>query len=539
MAAVDTRPQDGAPAIVLVTITTRVAVYRLASEAVEVPDAAGIGPLQFHPGLLSLRDMEAEVDLFGLESRAFTSARLEFVLPGDASAALTEDAHHAMAAASVDVSLWWPGQDYGARARLVEGGEVTSLSMGRAGEVTEITVEHAPVAVGASAVDPSRDLGETFPKGSGPYPDLIGKAFPVVVGRVYGVPLFRVGLSWMATGDHAGILAGHHLAPNVSVSDLSFYLGSAGSHTFISVAGLTFPQGGTSAPLTSPVLFNGSDPDGHPASWIEVSSSQLTSSEEPRTVDFRAGGVPSVRDSSRAAVGLGEVLEWLLVQSGARVDLHAQRRCTALLAGWEGGVYLDRYDNLLDVIRQRVAPFLPIVEDRSSAGIYYRYADPRNAPIEFALTLGQEMIAPVGAMTLTDLRDVRNSFFLEYGYMHSSGKYAGRLSYGPADLEVCRYSRQVYGSKADKAMRCTITWDEATARRMMQVRAERLALPRRLVTYIIDPSVVSLREGMVGTITDETRFGGARRAVLRRWPVSGTPWRATFELVDRIPTPVG
>jgi hypothetical protein len=301
------------------------------------------------------------------------------------------------------------------------------------------------------------------------------------------------------------------------------------------VLGLTFPQGGPAAPLTSPILGNGTDPDGNPVSWVEVSTSQLLSSSEPYTCDLTTGGVASVRDSSRAAVGLGEVLEWLLVNSGVKADILAQSRTTRLLAGWEGGVYLDRYADLIDVVRQRLLPFLPLVERTSARGMFYQFADPRIAPLEFSLTLGQELVAPVGGISLTDIDAVRNSFYLEYGYMHSTGSYAGRLSLGASDLECCRYSQQEFGEVADKPLRCSITWDQATARRILQSRAERLSLPRRGVTYTVDPSVTWLREGMVGTITDTERGIVAHRAVLRRWRPTGLPWRASFELVDRPP----
>lgn len=514
MAAVDT--SSGVP-IILVTITTRVDVYRVASDPCSIAWADGDGPLQFHPGLMSMGGIQAEADLFDLTHQAAVeSTRLRVVLPNAVNATQAHALYYGIAAASVDIASIWPGQDFAARVPLLEGARVVGLSLGRANEETELYLETRGPPAAASAVDASRDLGVTYPKGAGAFPDLLGKQFPVVIGHCLRVPLFRVGTA-QTGGRHSGILAGHHLAPNVTVGDLTFY------------------AAGAAAPLTTPTLNNGTDPSGNRVAWVETDIGQLGSGTDPYTVSFTTGGVASVRDSSTAVRDLGAALEWLLVNSGAKVDLLAQQRCTDLLAGWKGGVYCDRYDDLLTVIRQRVAPFLPIIERTSSRGLYYQYADPRLAPLEFALTLGQELIAPVGPVDLTDLDAIRNSFFLEYAYNHDDGTYGESISLGAADLECCRYSAQEFGVRVDSAMRCTITASDATARRMLQARAERLSLPRRMVSYIVDPSMTWLREGMVGTITDTDRGITAQRAVLRRWRPAGLPWQARFEVVDRAP----
>lgn len=517
---VDIRPEEGAVPILLVTIATKVEVYRLTSVpgGASVAWATGNGPLQFHPGLVKIDDIDTEIDLFDLTYQSTVdSCRMEVVLPGGASSEALEARCYSLCAALVEVAMVWPGQDYAARTVLLDGGRVTGLTLAGADGVTEIYCETRGPPAAASAVDASRDLGVTYPAGAGSYPDLLGRQFPVVVGRVYQVPVYRVGTS-QAGAYHSGILAGHHLAESVTIGSLTFY------------------EDGVAAPLSSPTLENGTDPDANPVSWVQTDFSQLTSSDDPITVDFTAGGVPSVARSALAAVGLGEVLEWLLVNSGVRVDISAQRRTTRLLNGWEGGVYLDRYDDLLEVVRLRLAPFLPIVETVSSRGLSFRYADPRLAPLEFAVTVGQELIGPVGGVGMTAIDAVRNSFFMEFGYSHATAKFEQTLTFGATDSEMCRYSRQLFGEVADAATRCTITWDAPTARRILQTRAERLALPRRLVRYLADPSTATtLREGMVGTVTDADRGIVAHRAVLRRWRVTGSPWEATFELVDRPP----
>lgn len=516
------RLEDGGHPAVLVTVTTAVVTYRLATELVEVEDTDG--PYQYVPGVAGLGELETEVDLFRLESSVVDSLTLRLVLPDGVDAAARDHAFYALSAATVEVATLYPGQPWRLRDVILDG-RVTGLKLGRGDEPTELRVETRAPEGGDSLVDPDRDIGATYPTvgSSGALPALDGKAYPVVVGRCYGAYVYRLGQAH-TVGVHTGVLAGHHLAPDVSLSDLTFY-----------TKGASTTMGGTGT------LYNGDDDDGNPMAWVEVSTSYMSptgtasTDTEPYTVDFTQGGVPCYRDPSRAAIGAGEVLEWLLANSGVDVDFDAQARTTSLLSGWDIGVYLDRVDRSLDVIRRRVVPFLPLVERWSPRGLWYQFADPRLAEPEWRLTLGQEAWETPGEIEVVGL-DVVNEFVLEHSYDTITSAYAGRMTYGAADSETCRYSQQVYGVRLAPVDRCTISRHEPTLRRMLQYRAERLALPRRLVEVVVDPTLArSLRYGTVGLVTSEDRGWTNLRAVMRQWRVVGTPWVAVLELVDGPP----
>ena len=83
---------------------------------------------------------------------------------------------------------------------------------------------------------------------------------------------------------------------------------------------------------------------------------------------------------------------------------------------------------------------------------------------------------------------------------------------------------------------CGSTSDGATALRIAAGRANRLALPRRILTYALAPDAYWIEAGMVVSITDPGYSIDEHRAAVTSVNRSMAPFEATVQLVDRTPT---
>jgi len=505
---------------VIVTIDAPAETLRLCSVAeaggVLVTDSDTGTALQYVPGLYDVLDYEEEVDLFALTAIvSLRTCKIALAYPG-LDVAVREGGHYGITAARVEVALHWDGGSWLQRTILLDGGTVTAASIGIGGAPTVLTVESVGPAAGSSFLTTDRDMGAAHPTLG--YTRLDGKIWPAVVGRCYRVPGFKLG-ALPSAGYRALGLAGHHLAPDVGVGDLAFY------------------EDGTTEALSSPTLSNTTDSTGKIAYVYVASGSDFDTGTGAYTVDFVDGGVSSARNPARAARGAADVLEWLLVTSGVRVDWEAMAPCLRMLAGWDVGIYLDSVVDHLLVVRERLLPVLPIVEAVSGRGLYYVYADPTSMPVATTLTYGQELVGRVSdAIDYTDLDEIRNVFPVVYGYDTEAGRHTEALTVDEENNELCRFSQQLYGRRMATEASLSCTWDEPTARRYGILLAARKALPRRVLRYLADPSLYWLRAPTVVRLVDTQAGVDGVRAVVRASRPFGAPFSLTLEVLDRAPS---
>lgn len=504
---------DGAasePPVALVTIYTAGGVLRASSVPVAVEDADTGETYHYPGGLLDAVDVEGSLDLLRMEGgHSLRQARLGLVLPEGEDAAALDGGWWALAAARVEVALWWEGMRWQDRDVLIRGPVSGALTLGIEGQPSRFTVE-AWEPASAWAVSPDRDIGaDGFPASLG-FGTLTGYSWPTIIGRVYGIPAIKGGIDSGST--YWALLCGHHFAPSVTVADFEVY----GADTAIAPTALS--------------VDNGSAPSGDYGA-LQATSDFLA--DDPKLfVDCAGGGVANPRRADKAATGADGVLEYLLHTSGVPVDWHRMAETLALLRGWEIGLYLDDPASCLDVIRQAVAEFLPIVEMQGPDGLWYAYVEPWTAPIRAHLTHGQELTGRVGALTTTDPSECRNSFVLQYAFDHYIDDFRSRVALDASNYELCRYSQQLFGVRAEAAIKCPITWDATTARRMVQHMAARRALPRRRLTYTADPSLYWLEEGMWIELTDPLYGLSRARAYLRSVTRAARPIALDVEVFD-------
>lgn len=503
----------------IVTITAPAGVIRVTDRpsgcAVEDTDADMT--YQYVPGLFGEVDYEEDVDLFGLTARsALRSARLNVQLP-DFDAAVSDAGHYGLLAARVEIAMIRGTETWQERTILIGGGQVTALQIGIGNQPTALTVESTPPETAVSVVDESRSMGDDFP--SLGYTLLDGARWPVVIGKVYGVPGYKLGEVLVTFNASLG-LCGHHLAPDIQLADLVVY------------------EDGVSVSTAAMTLLNTTDSGGQIAVLYETSGGEfdISPATGAYTVDFTAGAYPCWRDDSKAASNAAEVLEVLLGLSEAAVDWEAMAPCLDYLRDLQIGVYLNDIRDGLTVIRDRLVPMLPIVEDASGTGVFFRFAAPELMPITTTLTYGQDLVGRISGVQYTDPGEVRNRFVVEYAYDSYTGRFASSVVVDGDNNELCRYSQQLFGVRTADTIRASCTWDESTARRIGVHAASRRALPRRVVSYLLDPSLFWLRAGTVVRWTDTEAGMTAQRAVVRSTAPFLNPPTITLESIDRAPS---
>jgi hypothetical protein len=130
---------------------------------------------------------------------------------------------------------------------------------------------------------------------------------------------------------------------------------------------------------------------------------------------------------------------------------------------------------------------------------------------------------------------VRNSFVLNFGHEVFADELLSTVRLDESNSPICMLSQQLYGVRAEDPIDCDDAWDAATGLRVLGARASRLALPRRVLTYLAAPDAYWLRAGMVGFLTDAGYSVTRHRAVITSVNRSMFPFEVTFKLIDRTP----
>lgn len=514
-AAGDIASEQGEPPVTLVTLSAPGFIVRAASEPIEIGDD-GAGPYLYDSRLVQSITFDRELDVFSVERTRINRARVSVVLPEDLGGASSlEAAGHHLAASRCEVALIWPGQKFGQRDILIGGATISGLRMGVSGEPVQFVAEALPPATGA----PIGDAGRLIPTVTLGFTPLRGKQYPTIIGRCYRLPGFK-GLTGLT-------LAGHHFA-TPTVTDMyedgseTPYV-SWGANTF---SNTTDSDGGDIAAITAGT--NGTYTDFS----VETYSSGAPRGNGSFTFDAANGGVRAASGSQDPAVGADGVVEWILAQSGERVDFARNRRALQLLRGLEIGVYVDREVDALACLRDRVLRHLPLVEEQGPAGLWLRYTDIQTQPAVVDLIEGVNLIGRMGGMEqVSDPDDIANRFVIRYAYDHALSDYTRSYTVDASNHPLCAISQQLYGVRKAQTIECNITWDDATAAFMLFSRASRLAMPRFATTWIADPSLYWLEEGSVARLTSPTLGVTSRKVAVRTVRATRDPLVVTLEMV--------
>ena len=513
-AAAESALKAGLSAIWLLTLTLPDGrTIRVATERVTVDTRTnGGGPYQYDPLLVGVEEFEEELDYFALEgAMALTQARVELATSANL-AALTSDWLH-LSASTVELAYLWPGEKWHERLVLLLG-VIQAPSWGRAGESTFLTLEATPEPSSAVIGDASRDVGADFAGAVDTVPtdmtDLDGSQYQVPLGQPQSVPGYKIG-DVGAAGQNRLVLAGVALG---------------------SLAAVAVKEDGVSAGNFTPAVQ--ASGTGAPYTYVQ-SATEFRAADGAYTWSASNGGVPRSDALGAATKTAADVLRYLLTQSKRPIDWGRTERALQRLGGWTIGLYLDEEAKALDVVREQILPWLPLVEIRGGAGTWFAYADPFDLPIEARLILGQGLVGRLGGMEMSDRDLVRNAFPIAYGRDEYLNEFVDSLVVDVDNNALCALSDQIYGTQAADFRECPITWDAVTVRRIANHEARRLTLQRRRFRYLAAPDLYWLRAGMGVALTDADYAISGARGVIRGIKRVGS-LELAIELVDGHPS---
>jgi hypothetical protein len=492
IAAIENALAAGTPPVLVVSLSGPAGLWRVAPTALELPDAEAQGGLiRIEAGLVSALPFADTLDPFAVSALAgLQQAQVQVLLepyPLSTLGGIQE-----FTASRVEVALTWPDLDW-SRRRVLLAGTLQGLSFQGEGRPITFTAENTPPISSGLIGNQTRDLGEYFPNptdtGGNALAPMDGYAPLIVLGRAKRIPGFKIGASG---GNNRLFLCEHELP--------------AGAVSYRETYGIT----ATATPAT------GTGPNG--TYRYLASASAFLAADEGYTWDADYGGL-------EGSITAADVLRLLLRSSGLRIDAQRNARALSLLRGWEIGLWIDQQAPIISIIRERLLPFLPLVEVNGQDGLWFAYVDPLTAPIVKTLAPGQGLLGRVGAVEVSDLDQIHNSFTISYGYDAATQTYQSSASLGwrerdsanarQAYSEPCRVSRQLYGDRAAELIECPIVWDHATAAKLLAWRTELCSLPHYRLSYLYDPAVCySLEAGDVVTLTDPEFGISALRAVV-------------------------
>jgi hypothetical protein len=494
----------GTPPTWLFTLTLRDGrVIRAATAPISVPtyDAAD-GPYQYADTLAGVSDFDDELDPFSLDGRGqFTQARV-VVTTTDDLAALASD-FYAPFAGRAELALVWPGQAWEDRVVMLSAGIMQSVELGYTGEASTFSIESS-VTAGQTIGDDARDVGVDFPSPlydivPEELSDLSGAKYQIIIGICDNVPGYKIGTD--GAGNNRLLIAGHKFADTGAVSVY---------------------EDGVSLGLFA--VTNATTTGGEPIAYL-ASATRFGAADGAYTFKSRLGGIAAADDANAPALYADGVLRYLLTATGLPVDWQACGPALRHLSGWKIGVWLDQEAGALDVIRDRLVPYLPIVEMHSGSGLWYAYSDPLFIVPEAELVAGVNLIGRVGRMESSDIAEVRNKFTINFDYDAFADTYAQTLTLDASNSTLCMVSRDALanipagddGVRADDPIDSKETNDSATAMLILQARARRLAIPRRILTYLASPDLYTLPAGAGVWLTDDAwGLDRARGVIVKR-----------------------
>lgn len=520
-ASAETAIRAGTPPSWLFTLTLRDGrVIRAATRpmSLDTYDAAD-GPYQYADTLSGVSDFEEELDPFSLDGKGhLAQARVSVTTTTDL-AALASD-FYAPFASRAELAIAWPGQDWEDRIVMLSAGMVQSFELGMLGEESTFSLEASAPSSSTGIGDDSRDLGTDYPApiyddGAVELTDLAGYKYQTVIGVADNIPAYKFGASG---ANNRLMLAGHKFARSGASYQVTVYMDGASQGAF--------------------TVINGTSGSGAIA-YVQ-STTQFQSADGAYTYKSTSGGIAAADDAGDAALNADGVIRYLLAASGVPVDWAACGPALRYLAGWKLGIWCDKQADALELIRDRLVPYLPLVEMHSGKGLWFAYSDPIAMIPEAELTAGVHLVGRVGGMESTDLGDIRNSFTINYDFDAFTDTFAKTLTLDATNSTLCMVSRDALynaaagddGIRADDPIDCKETADAATAGLILAARARRLALPRRVLTYLAAPDQYTLAAGACVWLTDSAWGLDRARGVIIRRRAGQSDYLVTIALFD-------
>lgn len=530
-------------------------------------------------GALDRIEVNAGIDFLSDASTSPTSAAIDVLMPVDVARMVAQG--HDIAGSIGTLSRWVEGEDWEERQVLIWG-VVVNPEYGADHEATSFSLELTPWT--DSKVIPAPGLAveganwDAAMIASLPSSGL-GLAGPVVVGNPGRVStsVYSSGLIsgsqpvWVdqrknihTSGGHfrevTPVVAYHHvtaqsiyLKTDAAPTPLRYKVVNTHDRAGHPVAVATWWH--TVTPSTTDVFdydgsasYNWNQPTastvgciGHVAAPASI---QPGSGDTPSPIfatwvdadDATRGGLAG-RDG-KAMRAAGDVLEWLLRQSGIPVDHGRFAAARPLLSRFLLDFTIDAQVSPWEFAQANLIPILPVSivnGPKGLAPIVWRYtATSKDAVCH--LDTGIDPYIQRASRVSYDRQNIRNDITLNYAYSVRSGNFVGSLRYAATDADgatpsyPCRLSQLRYRRPDGAPLAVPYTtdsiviYDDSTAHAVCQWMARAYALARRRVEYLLPEGAYGwLSRGYVVTITDAEMYFASQVCLVESVRVNGGP----------------
>lgn len=214
--------------------------------------------------------------------------------------------------------------------------------------------------------------------------------------------------------------------------------------------------------------------------------------------------------------GAADVARWMLEQySTIRIDYGRWAEVEDWLNSYLIDTYIDAPILPLEWIGRSLLPMLPVRLRQGSSGLWMQRHTYTATPSDAvrSLTAGRD-VQRAGMVSRRD--EVYNRFSISYrqgnrryysartlqgkpGILNRTPAGYDEREYGRPDLEL---SEARYGVRSAPLIECPITWDDATASRILQDQADRYGWPKRAVQYVGGLDLDRLDPGQFVQLTD-------------------------------------
>jgi len=506
---------NGEKPVLLCTLWNSDIVVRVASTPTEVPDAAAGTSYFYDAGLLEVEDFAEELDFYEMTSAGtIQQSNIKLVLPRSVSAAVLDNQGLYLACMEAEISMIWPGDDYANRRVLVARSTINRPLLGIANSVMVFNLETVQTSDGDIVGDPARDMGAEHPTLG--YGTLEGTQYPFIIGRVYRVPGYKIGL-WNGLFEAALLVCGHRMSSASVVTNFGFY---DDGEAYTPAGTLSLVQ--TTDTTGSITIIETDDAD-------DFKSAEMSGTHGTITLDLPFGAMPAVRATQRSAKSASEVIEWLLTYSGERIDWARTYPALDWFGDWDLGLYVSEAAPTLTLLKDRILPWIPAVLSLTSDGLALLRCTPWLLPPTFHFTDGIEVLLDE-QIQYGDATKCRNYFVMRYFYDSAKQDYTKTATLGTAH-PLAGLSQRFLKVRQDETLSCNTCWSDSTAAKILEARASRMAMPRDRVTGFLDARYVDFAAGSVGLLTSERLGFTAKKCYIRRAQPMQNPIPVEFEFV--------
>ena len=416
---------------------------------------------------------------------------------------------HPLAAAVGTLKMWLSGTTDAATLMV---GDVRNVEYGAKDEVVRVSLEEAPLRAPGMIPGLTQRIGGPSQSGDGLFLGLklSGNFWPIIIGRPggaagYGSPA----LVYNVSNPSSMVIAAHECVSG------TVQLIEADSESTETVTPYVDHDSFSGALRTSvDTTLTGLTP--------------FTAAKQPFYVRFTAGnggGIPSREDPTVPMRGAGDVLLWLMEQSGARIDYGRMQASAATLNAYkiDAAIVAPKGErtNPLEWALDHLLPILPISARVSTEGLYYFHTrlDATAADAVADIRVDDHQAERVGLVEYADADDTYQAIRFEYARDYGGDKYQSTLLYTGNRADLTNDSTAVLDSRLASSfttyarsdtlrarvleMSSDAIMETATAHLVCQHLARRYGLPFRVVRYEADPEFAWLEPGDIVTLTDD------------------------------------